>query len=134
MSEATNPISTLSGRSVASRRPSTSLALCAFKEAELARASRLSLSLMMDYTDRHFRHLFRLPTNRTLMYSEMVAANGIAPEYRNGDEDVCDWHMRRYLSQSLRENLSVLQLEIGADGKQGSGDFMLSLVALWPLF
>jgi len=70
----------------------------------------------MDYTDRHFRHLFRLLTNRTLVYSEMVAANAIAHEYRTNDK-VDNWQMRRYLSQSLQENPSVLQLG-GSDTEQ----------------
>jgi len=35
---------------------------------------------MMEYTDRHFRHLVRLISDRTLLYTEMVAANAIAHE------------------------------------------------------
>lgn len=35
---------------------------------------------MMEYTDRHFRHLVRLLSDRTLLYTEMVAANAIAHE------------------------------------------------------
>jgi tRNA-dihydrouridine synthase A len=34
----------------------------------------------MEYTDRHFRHLVRLISDRTLLYTEMVAANAIAHE------------------------------------------------------
>ncbi|EED90081.1 predicted protein, partial [Thalassiosira pseudonana CCMP1335] len=40
----------------------------------------LSLAPMMEYTDRHFRHLVRLISDRTLLYTEMVAANAIAHE------------------------------------------------------
>jgi len=42
--------------------------------------SKLSLAPMMEYTDRHFRHLVRLVSDRTLLYTEMVAANAIAHE------------------------------------------------------
>ena len=42
--------------------------------------SKLSLAPMMEYTDRHFRHLVRLLSDRTLLYTEMVAANAIAHE------------------------------------------------------
>jgi tRNA-dihydrouridine synthase A len=42
--------------------------------------SKLSLAPMMEYTDRHFRHLVRLISHKTLLYTEMVAANAIAHE------------------------------------------------------
>jgi len=42
--------------------------------------SKLSLAPMMEYTDRHFRHLVRLLSDKTLLYTEMVAANAIAHE------------------------------------------------------
>ena len=42
--------------------------------------SKLSLAPMMEYTDRHFRHLVRLLSHKTLLYTEMVAANAIAHE------------------------------------------------------
>ena len=35
---------------------------------------------MMEYSDRHFRHLVRLLSHKTLLYTEMVAANAIAHE------------------------------------------------------
>lgn len=35
---------------------------------------------MMDYTDRHFRHMVRLISQNTLLYTEMVAANAIVHE------------------------------------------------------
>ncbi|KAL7569167.1 hypothetical protein ACA910_016993 [Epithemia clementina (nom. ined.)] len=38
-------------------------------------ASTLSLAPMMEYTDRHFRHMLRLLSSETLLYTEMVAAN-----------------------------------------------------------
>ena len=34
----------------------------------------------MEYTDRHFRHVVRLLSDKTLLYTEMVAANAIAHE------------------------------------------------------
>lgn len=45
--------------------------------------SKLSLAPMMEYTDRHFRHLVRLLSPKTLLYTEMVAANAIAHERGN---------------------------------------------------
>ncbi|KAL7554083.1 hypothetical protein ACHAWF_017447 [Thalassiosira exigua] len=45
--------------------------------------SKLSLAPMMEYTDRHYRHLVRLLSNKTLLYTEMVAANAIAHERKN---------------------------------------------------
>lgn len=43
-------------------------------------ASKLQLAPMMEYTDRHFRHLIRLISGKTLLYTEMVAANALAFE------------------------------------------------------
>jgi tRNA-dihydrouridine synthase A len=48
----------------------------------LRRNSKLSLAPMMEYTDRHFRHLVRLVSDRTLVYTEMVAANAIVAGQR----------------------------------------------------
>jgi tRNA-dihydrouridine synthase A len=56
------------------------------KYNELMEASTLSLAPMMDYTDRHFRHMVRLLSSRTLVYTEMVAANAIAHERRHSIE------------------------------------------------
>eukprot|EP00569_Conticribra_weissflogii_P019566 CAMPEP_0171424704 /NCGR_PEP_ID=MMETSP0881-20121228/2861_1 /TAXON_ID=67004 /ORGANISM="Thalassiosira weissflogii, Strain CCMP1336" /LENGTH=364 /DNA_ID=CAMNT_0011943903 /DNA_START=143 /DNA_END=1234 /DNA_ORIENTATION=- len=51
------------------------------QRSEVLRAnSKLSLAPMMEYTDRHFRHLVRLLSNKTLLYTEMVAGNAIAHE------------------------------------------------------
>lgn len=47
---------------------------------DLIRASKLQLAPMMEYTDRHFRHLIRLISGETLLYTEMVAANALAHE------------------------------------------------------
>ena len=33
---------------------------------------RFSVAPMMDYTDRHFRHLFRLLSRESVLYTEMV--------------------------------------------------------------
>ena len=99
-------------------------------------ASRLSLAPMMEYTDRHFRHLVRLISSRTLLYTEMVAANALAHEKRGVEEaykdenphadhkeirmNYDDTFLRRYLGQGVVEPLegpSVLQLG-GSDPKQ----------------
>jgi len=54
------------------------------RRSEILRGnSKLSLAPMMEYTDRHFRHLVRLLSDRTLLYTEMVAANAIAHERDN---------------------------------------------------
>ena len=51
------------------------------QRSDILRAnSKLSLAPMMEYTDRHFRHLVRLVSDKTLLYTEMVAANAIAHE------------------------------------------------------
>ncbi len=47
---------------------------------KLRNNSKLSLAPMMEYTDRHFRHLIRLLSQKTLLYTEMVPANAIAHE------------------------------------------------------
>jgi tRNA-dihydrouridine synthase A len=93
----------------------------------------------MEYTDRHFRHLVRLVSSQTLLYTEMVAANSLAHERRNviqdyqsqqsdststADIDTAattdtansnydDNYLRRYLQQGVvapLEGPSVLQL------------------------
>lgn len=102
------------------------------KHQELIDASRLSLAPMMEYTDRHFRHLVRLISSRTLLYTEMVAANALSHEkqrameeaYREGHHDVRqsydDQFLRRYLGQGSvapLEGPSVLQLG-GSDPEQ----------------
>lgn len=90
----------------------------------------------MEYTDRHFRHLVRLISSRTLVYTEMVAANALSHERRAVEQsyreerpmatsqDVRthydDLFLRRYLGQGLVEPLegpSVLQLG-GSDPQQ----------------
>ena len=50
---------------------------------------RFSVAPMMDYTDRHFRHLFRLLSKESVLYTEMVTANTLvddagAPQTRQG--------------------------------------------------
>jgi tRNA-dihydrouridine synthase A len=50
------------------------------KYNQLMDASTLSLAPMMDYTDRHFRHLVRLLSRRTLLYTEMVAGSSLSHE------------------------------------------------------
>lgn len=106
------------------------------KYEELISASKLSLAPMMEYTDRHFRHLVRLVSNRTLLYTEMVAANAIAhercsmegefrasnPQAMNNEvrRGYNDTYLRRYLSQGKvfpLEGPSVLQIG-GSDPEQ----------------
>jgi tRNA-dihydrouridine synthase A len=99
-------------------------------------ATKLSLAPMMEYTDRHFRHLVRLISSKTLLYTEMVAANAIAHE-RQACEDMymvdhpnaspedlrqgySHQYLQRYLAQGQvtpLEGASVLQLG-GSDAKQ----------------
>ncbi len=43
-------------------------------KSEVARAARLSVAPMMDWTDRHCRYLHRLISRETLLYTEMVTA------------------------------------------------------------
>jgi tRNA-dihydrouridine synthase A len=117
------------------------------KYQELMNASTLSLAPMMEYTDRHFRHLVRLISSKTLLYTEMVAANAIAREradaiQRYYDDDISrenhdedpgptssnkkqiplyeDTYLQRFLRQGQIEPFegpSVLQLG-GSDPKQ----------------
>ncbi|VEU39952.1 unnamed protein product [Pseudo-nitzschia multistriata] len=113
------------------------------KYEELMGASKLQLAPMMEYTDRHFRHLVRLVSRKTLLYTEMVAANALArerddcmkdyertamedssrtspPSRQEIRENYADHYLQRYLSQGHIEPLegpSVLQLG-GSDPKQ----------------
>lgn len=107
------------------------------KRRQLHEASKLSLAPMMEYTDRHFRHLVRLISSRALLYTEMVAANALAHEragmidkymQENPESDVFsaqsnydDQFMRRYLGQAVlvppEEGGCVLQLG-GSDPDQ----------------
>lgn len=99
------------------------------KYEELMGATKLSVAPMMEYTDKHFRHVVRLISKRTLLYTEMVAANAISHERRSveedfraanpqaGDDEVKggynDFYLQRYLSQGHIEPLegpSVLQV------------------------
>ena len=98
------------------------------KYQQLMDASTLSLAPMMDYTDRHFRRLIRLISNRTLLYTEMVAANALAHERRahlaayaaqhpTADEMTLranyddEYMLQRFLAQAAHgENPTVLQL------------------------
>lgn len=112
------------------------------KSKQLVDASTLSLAPMMEYTDRHFRHMLRLISSNILLYTEMVAANAIAHEReeaisrgshltdeRTGilakevEEDLNEFgydmtYLRRFLGQaSAGEGPSVLQLG-GSDPDQ----------------
>lgn len=98
------------------------------RDNELQHASTLQLAPMMEYTDRHFRHLIRLLSRKTLLYTEMVAANALASEreqhqqqYRLEHPDAkeesvlqnynVDYIATRFLTQGTSyEGPSVLQL------------------------
>lgn len=106
------------------------------KYEELMKASKLQLAPMMEYTDRHFRHLVRLVSRKTLVYTEMVAANALSHERKSVMEEYLasnpqaspkelqanysDRYIRRYLAQGQvmpLEGSSVLQLG-GSDPRQ----------------
>lgn len=98
---------------------------------------------MMEYTDRHFRHLIRLISGKTLLYTEMVAANALAheradsmkeyerkitedpsiaspPSAQEIRENYPDQYLQRFLNQGRIQPLegpSVLQLG-GSDPAQ----------------
>lgn len=72
--------SSLSSSSAKTSRTSDNDNLFQQRSDTLRSNSKLSLAPMMEYTDRHFRHLVRLVSDRTLLYTEMVAANAIAHE------------------------------------------------------
>ena len=99
------------------------------KYRELMSATKLSLAPMMEYTDRHFRHVVRLISKRTLLYTEMVPGNPLSyerdshmevyrQEYPDANEDQVrtnynDLYIQRYLGQGTTaplEGPSVLQL------------------------
>lgn len=106
------------------------------KYEQLMGATKLSVAPMMEYTDKHFRHMVRLVSKRTLLYTEMVAVNAISHERRSVEQDFRqanpqadddevqsgynDFYLRRYLSQgnvAPLEGPSVLQLG-GSDAVQ----------------
>eukprot|EP00571_Detonula_confervacea_P011658 CAMPEP_0172312418 /NCGR_PEP_ID=MMETSP1058-20130122/17453_1 /TAXON_ID=83371 /ORGANISM="Detonula confervacea, Strain CCMP 353" /LENGTH=555 /DNA_ID=CAMNT_0013025865 /DNA_START=228 /DNA_END=1895 /DNA_ORIENTATION=- len=105
----------------------------AAKNDVLRKNSRLSLAPMMEYTDRHFRAMVRLVSWRTLLHTEMVAAdelvlpsNGKSGGGRGRervDEDIkrniASPHVQQLLGQSATqpEGPSVLQLG-GNDASQ----------------
>ena len=101
------------------------------KADQLQASVKLSLAPMMEYTDRHFRHVVRLLSSRTLLYTEMVAANAIVHERKDaiaklrqeniaaaeaGAPPSCEYdasYLRRFLGQGAvapLEGASVLQL------------------------
>lgn len=99
------------------------------QRSDILRAnSKLSLAPMMEYTDRHFRHLVRLVSGKTLLYTEMVAANAIAHEREDAlvssssssllDAEFDPSYLLRFLGQGHNpEGASVLQLG-GSDPDQ----------------
>jgi tRNA-dihydrouridine synthase A len=91
------------------------------REKTLRENSKLSLAPMMEYTDRHFRHLIRLISDKTLLYTEMVAANAIAHEREDAVSTSGTFnpsYLLRFLGQGHNsEGASVLQLG-GSDPDQ----------------
>jgi tRNA-dihydrouridine synthase A len=91
------------------------------RQQTLHNNSKLSLAPMMEYTDRHFRHLIRLLSDKTLLYTEMVAANAISHEREHAFSDLGDLkssYLLRFLGQGYNsEGASVLQLG-GSDPDQ----------------
>lgn len=75
----------------------------------------------MEYTDRHFRHLVRLISDKTLLYTEMVAANAISHERETAltsSGNLKSSYLLRFLGQGHNsEGASVLQLG-GSDPDQ----------------
>lgn len=57
--------------------PTPIATLTADASASLARARRLSVAPMMDWTDRHCRYFHRLLAPNALLYTEMVHANAV---------------------------------------------------------
>eukprot|EP00562_Extubocellulus_spinifer_P000739 CAMPEP_0178481312 /NCGR_PEP_ID=MMETSP0696-20121128/6147_1 /TAXON_ID=265572 /ORGANISM="Extubocellulus spinifer, Strain CCMP396" /LENGTH=542 /DNA_ID=CAMNT_0020108781 /DNA_START=219 /DNA_END=1847 /DNA_ORIENTATION=+ len=120
------------GGSMKKTPPPLSADATRMQKSELLKASsKLSLAPMMEYTDRHFRHLVRLLSSRTLLYTEMVAGNAIVHERKDaidklrqdntvaaktGAPPVCEYdasYLRRFLGQGMvapLEGPSVLQL------------------------
>lgn len=90
----------------------------AAKNIILGQTSRLSVAPMMDYTDRHFRAMARLVSGRTLLYTEMVAADDLLTRGRQGAVQQRD-AVQQLLGQSaaIPEGPSVLQLG-GNDASQ----------------
>jgi tRNA-dihydrouridine synthase A len=76
------------------------------KYAQLMSASKLSLAPMMEYTDRHFRHLVRLISSRTLLYTEMVAANALCHEQRRATQDPSATYDDDSIASTIHSSLS----------------------------
>ena len=62
--------------------------------------SKLALAPMMEYTDRHFRHLIRLLSDKTIVYSEMVAANAISHQ-TTGDRSQQQQQQQQHSSDGI---------------------------------
>lgn len=88
------------------------------KYEQLMSSTTLSLAPMMEYTDRHFRHLVRLVSQNTLLYSEMVTANAITHERKDAKKTASDGKSehKRDVKSSLVEQQSELDVkEFGYD-------------------
>ncbi|KAL9179575.1 hypothetical protein ACHAXT_008865 [Thalassiosira profunda] len=73
--------------------------------------SKLSLAPMMEYTDRHFRHLVRLISDKTLLYTEMVAANAIAHERGHALSSSVNGDGGNTLVEDARNSASLLDID-----------------------
>ncbi|MBX2836932.1 MAG: tRNA dihydrouridine(20/20a) synthase DusA [Gammaproteobacteria bacterium] len=83
-----------------SANPEESLGFSARRYPPLAAAQkRLSVAPMMELTDRHFRHLMRLLTRHTILYTEMLTSKAVI----HGDREYL-------LGMDEDESLTVLQL------------------------
>lgn len=81
------------------------------KQSQLLQSTPLSLAPMMEYTDRHFRHMVRLISSNTLLYTEMVTANAIVHERKEAIQRNLDDNPVR----SLPPKDSLLESQVHED-------------------
>lgn len=70
----------------------------------------LSVAPMMEYTDRHFRYLFRQLSRETTLYTEMVSANAVADESGQRRAGLTDSRLAELYGYDDPEHKTVLQL------------------------
>ena len=83
------------------------------KQSQLLQSTPLSLAPMMEYTDRHFRHMVRLISSNTLLYTEMVTANAIVHERKEAIQRNLDDNPVR--TKSLPPKDSLLESQVHED-------------------
>lgn len=59
--------------------------ICTASTARDGSGELFSVAPMMEYTDRHFRHMMRLVSSRAVLYTEMVVSNAVV--HNSGDLD-----------------------------------------------